>query len=56
MRADGFCELVAGAMSIDPKIAVLSVQNELLAEDRIYTDFHEMAARESARAEALTQW
>jgi predicted dehydrogenase len=53
MRADGFCELVAGAMSVDPKIAVLSAQNELLAEDRIYTDFQEMAAKESERADGI---
>jgi predicted dehydrogenase len=53
MRADGFCELVAGAMSVDPKIAVSSAQNELLAEDRIYTDFQEMAAKESKRADGI---
>ena len=54
MRADGFCELVAGAMSVDPKIAVLSAQNELLMEkDRIYTDFQEMAAKESERADGI---
>jgi predicted dehydrogenase len=53
MRVDGFCELVAGAMSVDPKIAVLSGRNELLAEDRIYTDFREMAVRESERADGI---
>jgi predicted dehydrogenase len=40
-------------MSVDPKIAVLSAQNELLAEDRIYTDFQEMAAKESERADGI---
>jgi predicted dehydrogenase len=53
MRVDGFCELVAGAMSVDPEIAVLSGRNELLAEDRIYTDFREMAVRESERADGI---
>src|SRR3984957_10267613 len=53
MRVDGFCELVAGAMSVDPKIAVLSGQNELLAADRIYTDFQEMAVRESQRSDGI---
>lgn len=53
IRADGFCELAAGAMSVDPKIAVSSAQNELLAEDRIYTDFEKMAAKESKRADGI---
>lgn len=53
MRADGFCELVAGAMSIDPRISVISARNELLAEDRIYTDFHQMAAKEAERADGI---
>jgi predicted dehydrogenase len=53
MRVDGFCELVAGAMSVDPKIAVLSGQNELLAADRIYTDFQEMAFKEAERADGI---
>ena len=53
MRADGFCELTAGAMSVDPEIAVLSAQNELLPADRIYTSFQEMAARESERTDGI---
>ena len=53
MRVDGFCELVAGAMSVDPKIAVLSGQNVLLAADRIYTDFQEMAFKEAERADGI---
>jgi predicted dehydrogenase len=53
MRVDGFCELVAGAMSVDPKIAVLSGQNELLAADRIYTDFQEMAVKEAQRSDGI---
>ena len=42
MRADGLCDLVAGAMSIDPAIARASGRQELLAPDRIYTDWREM--------------
>src|SRR5687767_1491312 len=38
MRADGICELVAGAMSIDPTIAKASARREFLAPDRIYVD------------------
>ena len=53
MRADGFCELAAGAMSVDHEIAILSARNELLAEDRIYTDFHEMAVREAERVDGI---
>jgi predicted dehydrogenase len=53
MRADGFCELVAGAMSVDPEIAVLSAQDELLPADRIYTNFQDMAAREFERADGI---
>jgi predicted dehydrogenase len=53
MRADGFCELVAGAMSVDPEIAVLSAQDELLPADRIYTNFQDMAAMEFERADGI---
>ena len=53
MRADGFCELVAGAMSIDPKIAEASGRQELLAPDRIYTDWREMLEKEAARPDRI---
>lgn len=53
MRADGLCELTAGAMSIDPKIAIASGRQELLAPDRIYTDWREMLEKESARADRI---
>jgi len=48
-RADGFYDLVAGAMSIDPEIARATGRADFLAEDRIYTDYREMAATEAAR-------
>jgi predicted dehydrogenase len=53
MRADGVCELVAGAMSVDPKIAAASGRQELLAPDRIYTDWREMADKEAARTDRI---
>src|SRR5918997_6957894 len=53
MRADGLCELVAGAMSIDPAIAEASARRELLAPDRSYVDWRDMAARESERADRI---
>lgn len=33
MRADGLCDLTAGAMSIDPAIAARSANQELIAKD-----------------------
>lgn len=53
MRVDGFYDLVAGAMSVDPGIALLSGRAELIAEDRIYTDYREMAEREAARQDGI---
>lgn len=53
MRADGLCELAAGAMSVDPSIARQSGQHELLQPDRIYTDWRVMAETESARPDRI---
>jgi predicted dehydrogenase len=53
MRVDGLYDLVAGAMSIDPEIARTSARAELIAEDRIYTDYLEMADREAARPDGI---
>ena len=53
MRADGLCELVAGAMSIDPEIARASGRQELLAPDRVYTDWREMLDKEAARPDRI---
>jgi predicted dehydrogenase len=53
MRADGLCELVAGAMSVDPEIARASGRQELLQPDRIYTSWAEMAEKEAARPDRI---
>lgn len=53
MRVDGFYDLVAGAMSVEPDVAKASARAELIAEDRIYTDFRQMAAREAAREDGI---
>ncbi len=53
MRVDGLYDLVAGAMSVDPAIAEASGRAELLAKDRIYTDFRVMAEREAARDDRI---
>ena len=53
MRADGLCDLVAGAMSIDPRIAQTSGRQELLAPDRIYSDWREMLEKEATRPDRI---
>lgn len=53
MRVDGLYDLVAGAMSIDPEIAKASGRAELLADDRIYTDYRQMAESEAAREDGI---
>jgi len=52
-RLDGLYDLVAGAMSIDPLIARATGQADLLAADRVYTDFREMARREAERVDGI---
>ena len=53
MRADGLYDLVAGAMSVDPEVAVRSARAELIPEDRTYLDYREMAEREAARPDRI---
>jgi len=48
MNMDGQVELVAGALSINPEIAVESGKLLFLEEDRIYTDYKVMLEREAA--------
>ncbi len=48
MNMDGQVELVAGALSINPEIAVESGKLLFLDEDRIYTDYKIMLEREAA--------
>src|SRR5690606_10733496 len=52
-RLDGDYELVAGALSSRPEVARESGRNVGLAEDRIYTSYEEMAARESQRPDGI---
>src|SRR5882762_4190793 len=46
---DGLIELKAGALSINPEIAVDSGKSLFLEPDRIYTDFKVMLEKEAAR-------
>jgi len=48
MNMDGQVELVAGALSINPEIAVESGKILFLDEDRIYTDYKVMLEKEAA--------
>ncbi len=52
-RLDDRYELVAGALSSDPRRARASGRELGLAKDRIYTDYHEMAAREAQREDGI---
>jgi predicted dehydrogenase len=53
MRLDDVISLTAGALSADPENARLSGLDLGLAPDRIYSDFREMAALESARPDGV---
>ncbi|MEZ5667020.1 MAG: Gfo/Idh/MocA family oxidoreductase [Alphaproteobacteria bacterium] len=46
-------EVVAGALSARPEVAVESGRAWHLAEDRIYTDYREMAAKEKQRPDGI---
>ena len=46
-------DIVAGALSSDPKRAHASGKAWMLSEDRIYTDFREMARTESIREDGI---
>lgn len=45
---DGQVEIVAGALSVNPDVAVDSGKSLFLAEDRIYTDYKVMLEKEAA--------
>lgn len=47
---DGQVELVAGALSVDPAVAVESGRELFLSPDRIYTDYKLMLEQEAARS------
>lgn len=46
-------EVVAGALSSRPEIALQSGREWLLDDDRIYSDYHEMAVREAKREDGI---
>lgn len=52
-RIDGDYDLVAGALSSRPDVALESGRNLGLADDRIYTSYEEMARAEAARADGI---
>ncbi len=52
-RVDGFYDLVAGALSIDPEVARASARAELITPERAYTDYRVMAEREAARSDGI---
>lgn len=46
-------DVVAGALSSRPEVALQSGREWLFAEDRIYTDYRQMAAKEAARPDGI---
>lgn len=52
-RIDGDYDLVAGALSSRPEVALESGRNIGLADDRIYTSYEEMAKAEAARPDGI---
>jgi predicted dehydrogenase len=52
-RVDGFYELAAGVLSVNPEIARASARAELIVEDRAYTDYSVMAEREANRSAGI---
>lgn len=52
-QTDGLFELVAGAFSIDQAVARDTGTTLQVADDRIYQDFQEMAAREQSRPDGI---
>lgn len=53
LRADGMADLVAGAFSIDPKVAKETGRSLLLDEDRIYESWPQMLERELEREDRI---
>src|SRR5215470_5971977 len=52
-RIDDRYQLVAGALSSDPAVAIASGAEIGIAPERVYHDFHAMAAAESKRADGV---
>jgi predicted dehydrogenase len=53
LRVDGLCELVAGAMSIDPAVAAATGRSDLMDSTRVHLDYREMAKAEEAREDGI---
>jgi predicted dehydrogenase len=53
LRTDGYCELVAGAMSVQPDIALSSAQAQMIDRERAYTDWRVMLEREAQRSDRI---
>jgi predicted dehydrogenase len=53
LRADGFCDLVAGALSSRPDVARRSAEQELIDPERCYENYEIMAEREASRPDRL---
>jgi predicted dehydrogenase len=51
MNMDGQCELVAGTLSVNPEVAILSGKELFLDDSRIYTDYKVMLQKEAAMPE-----
>ncbi len=52
-QTDGLFELVAGAFSIDPAVTRQTAVGLLIAPDRVYDDYREMARREQERPDGI---
>jgi len=48
INMDGQVDIVAGALSVNPEIAIASGHDIFLDEDRIYTDYKSMLEKEAA--------
>jgi predicted dehydrogenase len=53
LRVDGLCELVAGAMSIDPDVARSTGRSDLMDPARVHLDYRKMAEAEAARNDRI---
>jgi len=53
LRADGLCELVAGAMSIDPEVARSTGRADLMDPERVHLDYSDMARAEANRQDGI---
>ena len=53
LRTDGYCELVAGAMSVQPDVALSSAQSQMIDRERAYADWRVMLEREAKRSDRI---